>query len=481
MADFKKIKELEHFKFVSDLAKAYPAAKIYLVGGVVRDAYLDIESVDYDLVVENVELRDLIKFLESHGKTKKIIGRSFGVIKFRPDSTVDQKIEIDIALPRREKYLEGMRRKHASVELQNVSIEEDLKRRDFTMNAMAVDLIIGEIIDPFQGKNDIKDKIIRAVGNPKDRFLEDPTRILRAIRFAVRFGFEIEEETFSAMIECNEEIVKKFAREDGGEAERVAWEMIGNEFLKTLSLDPVATLEWYDKTKLIPLLFPEIEALKGVAQPPNYHSEGDVFTHTMLALSHLSPHASLLVKLATLLHDVGKPTTFTPPENNEGRIRFFGHDKAGVEITKKFCARLRLPGKISTDLLWIIEMHMKIFFAFPKMRRDRQKAIVRHPLFDALLEVARADTMASVPADPKLVANVLGRIEQTAAEIRAEDLSQPQEIINGDEIIRVLKRQKSDFDPERDGKQIGKLKKEINSLYDRGEIKTKQEALALIK
>jgi poly(A) polymerase len=336
--------------FIKNFLVAFPKGNIYLVGGCIRDILLDKESFDFDLVVENVSQDELISFLEEEGNVTTVYGRNFGVVKFRPKLF---SIIFDIALPRREKYLPGQRRKHAAVELEGISIYEDLARRDFTINAMALDFrsIISSkqkteiekyLIDPFDGLKDLKHKIVRTVGDPKDRFSEDPTRILRGVRFAAQFNFVIEPDTLSAMRELADQVTKKFTSKDGCEVERVSHEMIGVEFTKSLDRDPKRTVELYDQTNLLKLLLPEVEALKMIEQPPQFHSEGDVYTHTLLAISKLPKDVSINVKIATLLHDIGKPLTYKSAKDTGDRVRFNRHDEVGAALARQICQRFCL-------------------------------------------------------------------------------------------------------------------------------------------
>lgn len=512
----KIIQNILTLAFVKDFPKRFPKGSIYLVGGAVRDIVMGVEPKDVDLVAENVEFDGLHDFLAKHGKVKMIEGRAFGVIKFKPEQIRhsefiseskrsrnkfgmtggEECLIFDVALARKEEYLPGMRKKHAKVEHGDITIIDDLARRDFTINAMAIKLVVGGrwsvekatsyklqttdyLIDPFHGADDIQNKTIRAVGDPEERFLEDPTRILRAIRLAVKLNFSIEPETKKAMIKLAPEIIRQFRDEKGRSSERVSYEMIGAEFIKTFDLDPEKTINLYDEIGLTKLIFPEIDIMKGVKQPDIFHTEGDVFEHTLLTLKNLPKNATLTTKLATLLHDIGKPSTFTSAEMTGDRIRFHDHDKIGQEMSADVLNRIKMPKKLIDDVGWLVREHMKIFFAFPKMKKDRQKALVRNPLFDQLMILARADTLSSLRPNGQPDLGIMPKIEKIVESIRKEDRGKPVEIINGHEIIAIVQKVKSDFDPRAEGKKIGKLKKEINSMYDRGEIKTKKEALEL--
>lgn len=488
----KNLERISKLKFIEKFYKSFKNSNLYLVGGALRDYFLGIDSSDFDLVAEGINQEELINYLEEFGDVISIEGRTFGVIKFRP--TEDQEVVIDIALPRRESYLAGQRRKDARVEIGG-TIVDDLARRDFTINALAIPLVPQQdsellesrvtnfLIDPYLGHRDLENRIIRAVGDPKERFLEDPTRILRGIRFAIKFDFTIEHKTYEAMKESRVEILKKYTDEKGKELERVSWEVIGQEFLKTLEINPAKALESYEELALLPLILPEIEAMKGVKQPPQFHSEGDVFAHTKLALEALPKNSSLRVKIATLLHDVGKPYTFKSAKETGDRIRFNNHDRVGMDKATKILRRLKLPNKIIEDVAWLIGNHMRLPFGFPRMRLDKQKNFVRHPLFKELLVLVCADASASIyPDGTKNDCLFLEPVKKIMEQVQSEKLAGlPVELINGDEVIKVVKEVDPRFDPEKEGKKIGAIKKEINSLYDRGELRTKKEAFKKIR
>lgn len=478
---FQKIADL---RFVRDFIKTYPKANIYLVGGCIRDAFLGIESSDFDFVAENIVCEELIKFLETEGRVVNVYGRTFGVVKFRPESS---EIVYDIALPRSEMYLPGQRRKHAQVQLQDVSINDDLARRDFTINAMAIDLRFYSssnkkyLIDPYHGLKDIEDNIIRTVGNPNDRFLEDPTRILRGIRFAVQFGFGIDLETRAAIKALSPQIVAKYADEAGCELQRVSLEMIGQEFAKSLSANAAKTIELYSEAGLLKLLLPEVENSKGVGQPPQFHFEGDVYRHTLIALSKLEKTASFPVVLATLLHDIGKAETFKSASETGDRIRFNSHAELGAELAADICHRFCFPNDVTDKVVWMIKNHIRIFYSFFNMRIEKQKAFVRNKYFDDLLVLAEADTLASIFPNGQPDLTAYKKVLEIASNLRQQDRDRPVEIIDGREIIALLKKKKPDYDPLKHGKYIGALKKRINTLYDRNEITSKGEALAYLQ
>ncbi|MBF8280576.1 MAG: poly(A) polymerase, partial [Candidatus Magasanikbacteria bacterium] len=341
--DFDKLAEVRekspYFRWIKDFKKEFPKAGVFLVGGSVRDIILNRSSKDYDFIVRGVSAAHLKNFLATHGRVD-LTGSTFGVFKFRGQG-FDH--EIDIALPRREQA--GASGGYRDVETQSdpeMPIEGDLGRRDFTVNAMAWDSESGQVIDPWKGVLDLKSRVIRAVGDPSARFGEDYSRMLRALRQAAQFNFSIEEKTLSAIKEL---IGKINASAPGGKEEQrlVPYEVISREFLKGFVSDPVRTIDLWAETGALKEVFPEILELKKCAQSPDYHSEGDVFTHSRLALEKTrSPEfkkyfpeaVSARALVAILFHDIGKPET-AKKEKDSARpggfhISFHGHEKVGA-------------------------------------------------------------------------------------------------------------------------------------------------------
>ncbi|MDD5222248.1 MAG: hypothetical protein PHY10_03690, partial [Patescibacteria group bacterium] len=289
------------FKFISKLHQEFPVAEIYLVGGAVRDLLLGRLSKDIDFVVRGVSAQKLEIFLAKYGSVN-LVGKNFGVFKFVPEGG-DAHNPIDIALPRTEhSFGTGGYRDFDVQSDEKLSIEEDLSRRDFTINAMALDITTPKkmkIIDPFFGLKDLKKKIIRAVGNPLDRFQEDYSRMLRAIRFSCQTGFSIEKSTKQAIKESVARL-NDFNREvtlvnDGERVESevyetriMPYEVIAKEFLKAFVSNPAKAFDLFDELGVFKELIPEMLAMKGCPQEPRFHSEGDVWQHTRLTLEKLA-------------------------------------------------------------------------------------------------------------------------------------------------------------------------------------------------
>jgi len=485
-----KFKSDPDLAFVQNILDAYPESRIAMVGGAVRDGLLDIENKDHDLIIEGVNKNSLEVILGGLGKVDLIEGRNFGVYKFRPKIRDElSKDIIYIALPRTEVYMERARQKHAEVSHENVSIEDDFSRRDFTINAIGMDLRKGNLIDPLGGYKDLKKGIIRAVGSADERFLEDPSRMLRAIRFASQLNFEIEENTFNSIKTNREEILKKFTNEKGLKVERVPWEKIGEELYKSLIFNPLKTIELMDKAHVLNAILPEIQNLKGVEQPKIYHSEGDVFKHTMMLLKklwdlkesdqyeNLFKEAVPQLNIAGLFHDIGKPAT----KSFDGeRIRFNGHDKISVEMFHQLADRLKWDnGKDNAS--WLIKKHMRMI-SFSEMGLRKQKQLARDPRFPSLILLTLADTMSSFRPDGTTDTAFLSTALEILDLVRKETAEGKHlEIVNGNEVIDIIQSEGINYRPEEHGWVIGQIKTAVNEAYDRAEIHSKEEAEEKVK
>ena len=336
-----------------------------LAGGCVRDLILGVEPNDYDIATSATpgEVAQLFEKVIS-------VGAAYGVqIVVQPEGFYE------VTTFRKDgPYWDG--RHPDTVEF--VDEIEDAKRRDFTINAMFLDPKSNSIIDYVGGQDDLRNRVLRTVGPPEQRFAEDHLRILRAVRFATRFGYAIEPETLQAVRKMSHLITRTSA------------ERIRDEILKILTEGGARRgFELLDETGLLEHLLPEVTAMKGVEQPEEFHPEGDVFVHTMLMLEHLED-ASPALALAALLHDAGKP----PTQSFEDRIRFNNHDKVGARISEDVCRRLRMPHETMAKVAWMVENHMRLS-AIPDMRDSKRKRFIRHPWFPDLLELGRIDCVAS--------------------------------------------------------------------------------------
>ncbi len=309
----------------------------FLVGGCVRDILLGREPADYDVATSATP--DQVLELFPDGLT---VGAQFGVILVARDG-----IKIEVATFRSDLGYSDGRRPDQVVYAS--SAEEDVKRRDFTINGLVMQHNTGKVLDYVDGQADLRAGIIRAIGQPDRRFAEDKLRMLRALRFAARFGFEIEHGTFRA--------IRKHAREIG----QVSAERIREELTKLLTEGAARTgFELLDQGWLLPIVLPEIAAMKGVQQPPQYHPEGDVWTHTLMMLEGLPAGTTATLAWGVLLHDVGKPATSRSAAETGDRIRFDGHVEVGLAIGRKILERLRFSNDDTEQILSLVEHHMRL-------------------------------------------------------------------------------------------------------------------------
>ncbi len=272
-------------------------------------------------------------------------------------------------------YLDGRR----PSEVRYGSLEEDVRRRDFTINGMVYDPIADRVIDLVEGRHDLAQRRIRAIGDAERRFEEDRLRMLRAVRFAASLNFAIEDSTFAAIQRLAPTITD------------IAWERIGDEITRILTEGGARRgFELLDESGLLKVLLPEIEALKGTWQSPDYHPEGDVFKHTMLLLSHLQAPSETLA-YGCLLHDVAKPLCF----KQEGdRVTFYGHTDKGAVMAEDILKRLKRGRAVWERVSYLVHNHLRHVQA-PDMRLSTLKRFLREEGIEELLELARIDALSS--------------------------------------------------------------------------------------
>ena len=472
----KKIEKEPFLRFIPKLLKEFPESEIYLVGGAVRDALLKKQEIkDFDFVVRGVKPIMLKKFLEKLGDVN-LVGRNFGVYKFYPKG---YKLEeaIDIALPRTEHSL-GTGGGYRDFKVQSdykMTIEDDLSRRDFTINALALDIQNNTIIDPFSGLTDLKKKTIRTVGEPEKRFKEDYSRMLRALRFSCQLGFKIESKTYKSIKYLISHVNDSRKNKKGKKERVVPYETISRELLKSFYQDPLLAFDLYDKSGASKELMPEIYTMKGCPQPRLYHTEGDVWKHTRLSLENLnsirfkrqfynnkSVDAELVI--ATLFHDIGKPVTIkTPKKDKSDRIRFNEHDIKGAEIASRICKRLKLDSQPQgshlridiEDLYWLIAKHLLLVHG--NVMNMRSATIEKyffnpHKPGENLLKLIYTDSISTIPKEGKPDMKNFYDLTKRIKEL--EKLSEkrkklPKRILTGNEIMRKFKLES--------GPKIGKL------------------------
>jgi poly(A) polymerase len=343
----------------------------FLVGGCVRDLLLERDPADYDVSTDATPAEVLRLFPQALD-----VGVHFGVVLLYENS-----LKVEIATFRSDLgYSDG---RHPDQVVYSNTPQEDVQRRDFTINGLLMRHNTGEVLDFVGGRADIDAGIIRAIGEPSRRFAEDKLRMLRAVRFAARFGYVIEPSTFAAI------------RQHAHEINIVSAERIREELTRLLTEGAARqAFELLDALDLLPQILPEISAMKNVPQPPQYHPEGDVWIHTLLMLQDLSARSSATLAWGTLLHDVGKPPTFRPASETGDRIRFDGHVDIGVSMAGDICRRLRFSNDDTDQIKALVANHMK-FKDVAQMRPATLKRFVRLPHFSEHLELHRLDCLSS--------------------------------------------------------------------------------------
>ena len=348
----------------------------YLVGGCVRDILLGTEPADYDVATDATPDRVQHTFPRSLA-----VGAQFGVIIVTEVSGEGESAQVEVATFRSDLgYSDG---RHPDRVVYSSSPQEDVKRRDFTINALLLDPETGEVLDFVGGREDLRAGIIRSIGRPEDRFREDKLRMVRAVRFAARFRYAIHAATFAAITKLAPEI------------HQVSAERLRDELTKLLIEGSARrAFELLDESRLLPELLPEIACMKGVDQPPQFHPEGDVWTHTLLMLEGLPKPCSPTLAWGVLLHDVGKPPTFTPPSGPDGRIRFDEHVEVGARMAEEICRRFRFSNDDTAQVAALVANHLR-FKDVPQMKASTLKRFVRLDRFDEHLELNRLDCLSS--------------------------------------------------------------------------------------
>ncbi len=408
----------------------------YLVGGCVRDIVMGNEPRDYDIATAAQPAQVVEMFPGS-----LTVGARFGVVIVPREEG-----NVEVATFRSDGiYADG---RHPDRVEYAKSAEEDVRRRDFTINGLLYDPVEDSVIDYVGGQADIRRRRISTIGDPYKRFSEDRLRMLRAVRFAARFSFELDSAAAGAI------------RELAAEIRMVSAERIRDEILKILTEGHARRgFELLDSTSLLQQVLPEVKAMQGVEQPPQFHPEGDVWTHTLMMLDGLQAPTSTLA-LGVLLHDVGKPRTFVVRE----RIRFDNHVEVGAMMAEEICKRLRLSGQDTERVVELVRHHLR-FKDFPQMKRSTQIRFLRMDGFSEHLELHRLDCLASHRnlENYKLAREMLGQIPEP--EIR------PARLLSGEDLIR-------------DGYKPGPLFKQILQAVEdaqlEGDIRTPEDALRLV-
>jgi poly(A) polymerase len=409
----------------------------YLVGGSVRDLLLGAKPKDFDVSTDARPERIMDLFPKS-GQ----VGAHFGVVLVR-----DALAQVEVATFRSDHdYADG--RRPASVHFES-DPREDVLRRDFTINGLMMEAETGEVLDYVGGRADLERRVVRAIGDPDVRFREDHLRLVRAIRFAARLGFEIDSTTFEAMVRHHALILKV-------SAERV------HEELTRILIEGGARrgFELLDASGMLADLLPEVAAMKGVGQPPQFHPEGDVWAHTLLLLEGLG-RATPTLAWGALLHDVGKPPTFRVAE----RIRFDGHVEEGVKLAHGILNRLRFSRDDMERVEALIANHMRFKDAH-RMKQSTLKRFLRMPGFGDHLELHRLDCLAS----NRNLENY-DLVKRKLEELPIEQLK-PSPLVTGTDLIA------EGYEP---GPRFAEMLAAVEDAQLEGRLGSRDEALAMVR
>ena len=378
-----------------------------LVGGCVRDILLDRKPADYDVATDATPDQVMALFPDSVA-----VGAQFGVIVVSRNG-----LKVEVATFRTDAgYSDG---RHPDSVVYARTPKEDVQRRDFTINGLLMRHDTNEVLDYVGGQTDLRAGVIRAIGEPDRRFREDKLRLLRAVRFAARFRFSIESATFAAI------------RLHAQEITQVSAERVRDELTKLLTEGAARRgFELLEETGLLRDVLPEVAALKGVEQPPQFHPEGDVWIHTRLMIEQLPAGASPTLAWGVLLHDVGKPATFKSAQETGDRIRFNGHVDVGARMAEDIARRLRFSNEDTEQIVALVANHMR-FKDVELMRASTLKRFVRLPRFDEHLELHRLDCLSS---HGRL--DSYGFVQRILAETPAEQI-RPPHLLSGDDLLEM--------------------------------------------
>jgi poly(A) polymerase len=420
----------------------------YLVGGCVRDLLLNREPADYDVATSATPQEVIHVFPQTFA-----VGAQFGVVlvpvrRDTPDGE-HENYAIEVATFRSDgAYSDG---RHPDEVQFSKDARMDVQRRDFTINGLLLDPDTSEVLDYVGGRQDLERGIIRTIGEAHHRFAEDKLRMLRAVRFAARFEYTIDENTFAAI------------RELAPHIHQVSRERVRDEILKMLTEGHARrAFELLDQTNLLEQVLPEIKKMQGVAQPPQYHPEGDVWIHTLMLLDGLPAGCPKTLALGALLHDVGKPPTFRVAPD---RIRFDGHAEIGTKMAAEVCRRFRLSNDDTDQVLSLVANHMR-FGDVQRMKDSTLKRFFRLPKFEQHLELHRLDCQSS-----HRDLSLYDFASQKFHTLPAEQI-RPTPLITGADLIAA-------------GYQPGPLFKELLTAVEDaqldGSISTREEAMDLVR
>jgi poly(A) polymerase len=411
----------------------------YFAGGCVRDLLSGKAPKDIDIATD--ARPDVVQKLFARTYA---VGAHFGVIV-----VLENGFQFEVATFRSDgAYIDG---RHP-VEVHFATAEEDAARRDFTINGMFFDPEKEEVIDFVGGRADLERRLLRAIGDPAQRFAEDRLRMLRAVRFATVLGFEIDPATWEAVVASAPSILQ------------ISAERIREELVK-IFLSPNRARGWdlLDASGLMGAVLPEIEKMKGCEQPPQFHPEGDVFKHTRIMLEMLPAEASLALVFSVLFHDVAKPATAIVDE--EGRIRFNGHDRVGAEMTEAIMERLRFSRAEIDATVEAVRQHM-VFKDVPNMRVAKLKRFMARPTFEDELELHRVDCASS-----HAMLDNYKFLLQKKEEFASEPIIPPP-LVRGDDLIALGLKP---------GPSFGEILEAVETRQLEGALKDREEALEWVR
>jgi poly(A) polymerase len=409
----------------------------YLAGGCVRDQLLGRLPKDYDIATaatsQSVQAAfpDTVPIGSKFGSVVVVIdGDPFEVTTFRFDGPYS-----DGRHPMRVRY---------------GTLEEDVRRRDFTINAMMYDPVNDRVIDLVNGRKDLQLGLIRAIGDPHERFAEDRLRMVRAVRLACGLGFAIDQPTFNAI------------REHAASVTQIAWERIGTEITRTLT-EGVARrgVELLNETGLLEVILPEVAAMRGCEQTPDHHPEGDVFIHTLTLLQHMVDPTETLA-YGCLLHDVAKPPCRQPVGS---RVTFYGHPELGAGMATEILQRLKRSRAVTEQVAWLVRHHLRYTQA-PKMRLSTLKRFLRDDSIGELLELCRIDALSS---NGDL--SYYEFCQRKLVELGEEEV-RPQPLLRGRDLIRL------GYTP---GRSFSEMLEAVEEAQLEGELLTREHAVGWVQ
>ncbi|MBV8514229.1 MAG: CCA tRNA nucleotidyltransferase [Acidobacteria bacterium] len=413
-----------------------------LAGGCARDVQLRRAPVDFDVATDALPDQVIALFPDSLA-----VGAQFGVVQ-----VWHGEFKVEVATFRADgDYSDGRRPDQV---IYTKSPEKDVRRRDFTINGLLMEPESGRVLDFVGGQADLKAGLIRAIGDPDKRLAEDKLRLMRAVRFAARFGFAIESATMAAI------------RRHAQEVSVVSAERLREELTKILTEGAARRgFELLDETGLLPVVLPEIAAMKGVEQPPQYHPEGDVWTHTLLMIGQLPAGTPATLAWGVLLHDVGKPPTFRPISETGDRIRFDGHAGVGERMGEEICRRFRFSNEDTEQIVALIANHMR-FKDVERMRAATLKRFVRMPRFDEHMELHRLDCTSS-----HRHLKAYNFLQTMLVETPHEQIHPPK-LLTGNDLLAMGYRQ---------GPVFGQILATVEDAQLEGKVETREEAAQFVR